>query len=135
MILKNNDMRLMVIGKFKLLPGCNEIDKKLWVEYQTPIKNDKGMEYTLYDFTELLKSKAIEIIKYKKGDKEAEFKDFPSNKKEEIVNDTYNVETLEGWRKVEPDVSIKVLIEDRLKGINNKTIKDVKNYGTPKNHV
>jgi hypothetical protein len=124
MILKNNDMRLIAIGDFRLLPGCNDVDSKLWKKYQEK-----------YDLKEILNSKKLEEIKHKKGEKEVSFIDFPFSKKEDVVNNTYNVKTLQAWRKIETDPSIKVLIEDRLKGINDKTIKDIKNYGKPANHT
>jgi len=133
MILKNDDMRLIVIGDVKLLPGCNDVDDEILQSYS---KKSKEYKNGLYNLDEIFQT--CNIVKIEEKDEKGNnlnFTDFPMSKKEDIVNNTFHIKTLENWRLVEKDSAIKILIEDRLNGIKNKTITDVKNYGRPKNHT
>ena len=178
MIVKNNDMRLIVIGEFKLLPGNNEVDSKLWDQYKKEYNIDKILASkrleeikevsseleekkkehikhienvkesrekleTIEDETEkkakekeikekekVIKEEAKELEKL---NKEKEFKDFDFQKKQEIIENTYNLKTLEAWELTEPDTAIRVKIEKRIQGIVDKKIKE--KYGKPENHV
>ena len=126
MIIKNNDERLIVIGEFRLLPGCNDVDTVLWNQYKID-----------YSFENMLENKQLEEIfeTRKKGEEviEKEFKDFDFKKKEDILKNTFNIKTLEKWYIVEPDTTIRNRIDEQIKGIKNNTIKQ--EYGKPKNHT
>ena len=137
MIIKNNDMRLIIIGEIKLLPGYNDVDTELFQNYTEKETIGKGkIKVPKYDLKETFNNKILEKIIEVNEDKEIiEFENFSSSLKEKVINDIYHIQTLEKWRKTEQDISIKVLIEDRLKDLKNNKINNTKTYGKPKNHV
>ncbi|MEJ2629417.1 MAG: hypothetical protein P8078_12805 [bacterium] len=136
MIIKNNDERLIVIGDFRLLPGCNDVDQEEWENLFKPVKVDPNskQKIKLFDIEKL--PKGIEIISVIKSDKELfDFAELPEKERKNIINNTYNIKTLEKWIMEEPQNSLKYIMEKRIEGIKNNTITDVKTYGKPKNHV
>ena len=135
MIIKNSDERLIVIGDFRLLPGCNNVDQKEWENlFKSRKINDSDVKVKLYDIDKL--PKGIKVISVKKDDKELfEFAELPEKTREEIVAETYNIATLEKWIMEEPENSLKYIMEKRIAGIKNNEITDVKTYGKPSNHV
>ena len=138
MIIKNNDERLHIIGSISLLPGCNDVDREEWdkltgvKEFPAP-KGAGTIKYALYDVEDLLSSKKLEILKDEGNIKD--FSNFPAERRKMIINDTYNIKTLEEWVMREEDVSLKYIMEKRIDGIKKAEIKDVEKYGKPKNHV
>lgn len=138
MIIKNNDMRLIVIGDIKLLPGFNDVNTELYKEYTEKETQGKGKtKVPLYDLSIPLSTRAIEIIteKNKEDEVKEEFKDFSTSLKENIVNNTYSIKTLENWRRDEENIPVKNMIEDRLKDIKNNVISDTNTYGKPEKHT
>ena len=186
MIVKNNDLRLIVIGDIKLLPGNNQVDSALWNQYRKEYNIDRILESKrleevvekgfnkkakelekkreeflqhqknidehkeklegiedeeekkkeskeLKEKEKVLKEEMKELNKMENEVKEKEFKDFDFQKKEEIIENTYNLKTLEQWELSEPDVAIRVKLEKRIQGIKDKKIKE--KYGKPDNHV
>jgi len=134
MIVKNNDERLIVIGDFRLLPGCNDVNQKEWEDlFKAKKINNSDVKVKLY---ELDKIPGIEIISFKKEDKEFfDFAELPEKKRRDIIENTFNIKTLEKWIMEEPENSLKYIMEKRIEGIKNNEITDVKTYGKPSNHV
>lgn len=134
MIIKNNDQRLIVIGDFRLLPGCNDVDQKEWESlFKLRKVNASDVKVRFY---ELDKIPGIEVLSFKKDDKEFfDFAELPENKRRSIIDNTYNIKTLEKWIMEEPENSLKYIMEKRIGGIKNNEITDVKTYGKPKGHV
>lgn len=119
MIIVNNDERLIVIGEFKLLPGCNDVNNEKWEEIT---KKEVYKGNPLYNVSSLLKDEILQEIN-------EEFNKLDLNTKEKILNGTFNLKTLEYWKNNESNDSIRGQIVDRIKGIKNAEIKVV--YGDP----
>jgi len=135
MIIKNNDERLIVIEGFRLLPGCNDVDQKEWENlFKLRKVNDSEVKVKLYDIDKL--PKGIQVISIKKDDKELfEFAELPEKERRNIIDNTYNIKTLEKWIMEEPENSLKYIMEKRIDGIKKNEITDVKTYGKPNGHV
>jgi hypothetical protein len=135
MIIKNNDMRLIIIGDIKLLPGFNDVDTELFKDY-TEGKGKGKSKTPKYDLKETFDNKILEkVIETKDENEVIEFIDFSMSLKEKIVNETYSIKVLDTWRKTEQNISVKVLIEDRLKALKENKINDISTYGKPANHT
>lgn len=136
MIIKNNDGRLFVIGDHKLLPGCNNINTKEWMN----TKKDYNIKDLIEDgkIEEVFEEISVpnEEDKRKKDSKKlVELNEFSVDKRKKILSNTFNLKTLEEWVQLEEDTSLRYLIEKRIDGIKNNKITDIGNYATPKNHV
>lgn len=126
MIIKNNDSRMIVIGEVKLLPGCNDVDPIIWSQCKKE-----------YDLNLLTEENQIEEI-FEKVVKDGAEVDKPFNsltikKKKDIINDTFNIKSLQKWDENEQDMAIRKLIEDRIKDIAENKVKE--KYGIPRSHV
>lgn len=123
----------ILIDKVTLLPGNNEVDKKLWEaarknvishirigvikekhaevkEKEIKLKDEKGK------LTGEIKKEMVLSVK--------EFNKLTANEAEEIIINTFNIETLEKWKKKTKYDEIRTLISNK--------IDEVKKYGNKK---
>lgn len=97
-----------VIGRVDLLPGNNDISKEIWekarIECQSHI--DRGVIVEKFAVVDGDKLKEVK-----------EFKELEPALKEEIVEDTYNENTLDEWKKEEGADSVRSAISNQKESI------------------
>lgn len=106
-----------------LTPGINEIPEKAWEE----IRKVMGLDLLVQEgkLAEKFVKEEKEFVKGKDGEKKEKivkkplaFIDLDEDRQEELVADTYDLATLEVWRKsAEVNESVKVLIQEQMKKI------------------
>ena len=148
MIIKWTEKRVKVIsGAFEhpsiiLLPGNNEILPEIEDDKEKRKCWNKIKELYALD-KELKSGRLIEVIEIEeikdekdgkvKEKKKSDFVDFDNEKKRELVGTTYNIKTLEAWRKKESDADIRNLIDDQIKAIKEHKADEPKDK--PGSHV
>lgn len=128
--------------QINLVPGCNEIPEYVWeeVKQRFPMINEMVKKKEINEIatkkvkkektvikTVKEKTKAGEEIVVEKAVKEKydgieskNFDELTNEMQRELVDETWTIDTLELWRKMEIDTDIRVLIDDQIKAIRER---------------
>jgi len=128
----------IIIKFLTILPGCNDIPDKFWnlakTQGQIKYKTEKGLIEEIKVKVEKETEKEIEVEKTIKGKKEiiteikktkelidaTELKDIPAKKARDIVQDTWNLETLQQWMQKEHRDEIRAVIHNQIDTVNSE---------------
>lgn len=138
MIVEWKDNRVVVIpfdnnNSIRLLPGFNEVNEDEWKKAKkfTNLENDyqwrfiKEVVAEKEIVTEKENKKTGEKIIEKSIEKKfVDLKDLPDEKAEEVVLDTFDIKTLEKWKKIEGRDNVRISIIEQIKNIKEYKIKD-----------
>ena len=122
------------VGQYTLLPGINDIPENKWEQIKLGVKNSPYQ-----GFLKVVKSKIVEVekeveevvknkttgktekkkIKKKvKEEKAISFDKIDNDEALALIDECYNLETLEMWRKLDIEKNIKNAIDEKAEAIN-----------------
>ena len=116
-----------------LLPGYNEVSEEDWNKARNHAQIadyiKRGFFEEVGEVKELPQTEEEKKNGKKNGKKKSKIKEIPLGKLKaekalEVVNDTYQIETLEKWRKVESRDEIRAAIANQIEAINKGDIKN-----------
>lgn len=110
-----------VVKNLTLIPGWNEIDDVDWAGAKESCKENIAKGFLV----EKVEVQEIELPSDKPGPKKKEKKEsFPgineleANEAREVVQETFNLDTLNGWLKAESRNEIRAVIHNQIETVN-----------------